>query len=216
MPVIGATALERTRAPLKPANVHLIDDRFARTEVLRLLPNWWTIETELGYASDTHERHNEKAEMHTFMHTFDLSPSTTADGLIEEVEITPTKRGYRLVKLSPCSDGRSLDASIVLGETYTGLSAIEWNLVRARKGSTLDLMDMVDISLPALDRWNEVIDRGIDNLGASGAIRSLSDVANVPDEQLEVLPNGELRIFVMSLRTTIEMRIAPTEWHWKE
>lgn len=25
--------------------VHLIDDRFARPEVLRLLPNWWTIQT---------------------------------------------------------------------------------------------------------------------------------------------------------------------------
>ena len=30
--------------------VHLIDDRFARTEVLRLLPKWWRIETESGYA----------------------------------------------------------------------------------------------------------------------------------------------------------------------
>ena len=32
--------------------VHLIDDRFARPEVLRLLPNWWSVKTELGYASD--------------------------------------------------------------------------------------------------------------------------------------------------------------------
>ena len=31
--------------------VHLIDDRFARPEVLRLLPNWWTIVTECGYTT---------------------------------------------------------------------------------------------------------------------------------------------------------------------
>ena len=28
--------------------VHLIDDRFARPEVLRLLPNWWSVKKELG------------------------------------------------------------------------------------------------------------------------------------------------------------------------
>jgi Rad3-related DNA helicase len=28
--------------------VHLIDDRFVRTEVLRLLPKWWSIEPECG------------------------------------------------------------------------------------------------------------------------------------------------------------------------
>jgi len=31
--------------------VHLIDDRFARPEVLRLLPDWWAIETERGSAT---------------------------------------------------------------------------------------------------------------------------------------------------------------------
>ena len=31
--------------------VHLIDDRFARPEVLRLLPNWWTLEKAFGYAT---------------------------------------------------------------------------------------------------------------------------------------------------------------------
>ena len=29
-------------------SVHLIDDRFARPEVLRLLPRWWRIEPEHG------------------------------------------------------------------------------------------------------------------------------------------------------------------------
>jgi Rad3-related DNA helicase len=31
--------------------VHLIDDRFARPEVLRLLPNWWRVETTSEYAA---------------------------------------------------------------------------------------------------------------------------------------------------------------------
>jgi DNA excision repair protein ERCC-2 len=31
--------------------VHLIDDRFARPEVLRLLPNWWSVETGRGGAA---------------------------------------------------------------------------------------------------------------------------------------------------------------------
>ena len=34
--------------------VHLIDDRFARPEVLRLLPNWWRIES--GVTSSTRDR----------------------------------------------------------------------------------------------------------------------------------------------------------------
>ena len=33
--------------------VHLIDDRFARPEVRRLLPNWWAIETVRADPTDT-------------------------------------------------------------------------------------------------------------------------------------------------------------------
>jgi DNA excision repair protein ERCC-2 len=31
------------RTPEDRGTVHLIDDRFARPEVLRLLPNWWGV-----------------------------------------------------------------------------------------------------------------------------------------------------------------------------
>ena len=34
--------------------VHLIDDRFARPEVLRLLPTWWAVETGRGGATGAH------------------------------------------------------------------------------------------------------------------------------------------------------------------
>jgi Rad3-related DNA helicase len=34
------------RAPTDRGSVHLIDDRFARPEVLRLLPSWWRIEPQ--------------------------------------------------------------------------------------------------------------------------------------------------------------------------
>ncbi|MEQ1804813.1 MAG: ATP-dependent DNA helicase [Burkholderiaceae bacterium] len=37
-------------------SVHLIDDRFARPEVLRLLPSWWRIEVEAGRASGAWSR----------------------------------------------------------------------------------------------------------------------------------------------------------------
>ena len=36
------------RAASDSGTVHLIDDRFARPEVLRLLPNWWALETARG------------------------------------------------------------------------------------------------------------------------------------------------------------------------
>ena len=47
--VQAAGRVIRTMADV--GTVHLIDDRFARPEVLRLLPSWWSVKTERGDAT---------------------------------------------------------------------------------------------------------------------------------------------------------------------
>jgi Rad3-related DNA helicase len=44
------------RAPTDQGSVHLIDDRFARPEVLRLLPAWWCIQERPGGAPEGAQR----------------------------------------------------------------------------------------------------------------------------------------------------------------
>ena len=53
IPKVVQAARRVIRTASDTGTVHLIDDRFSRPEVLRLLPNWWAIETACADATGT-------------------------------------------------------------------------------------------------------------------------------------------------------------------
>lgn len=157
-----------------------------------------------------HEQHSPG----TMKHTFRLDPETTVTGLLQEVEVVPGRPGYKLTMLEAASNGKHVDASTIMNEPFFDIPAIEWNLVLAYRGRELDLLDMTSISVGARDRWFKLSDETVRELIASGHITSRAQIDAMPDERLEVLPNGELRMFTTVVGRTIEMNIPRGEWCW--
>lgn len=150
----------------------------------------------------------------TMKHTFRLDPETTVNGLLQDTEVVPGRPGYKLTTLEAASNGKRVDASTIMNVPFFDIPTIEWNLVLAYRGRELDLLDMTSISLGARDRWFKLGDKTVRELIASGHITSRAQVDAMPDERLEVLPNGELRMFTTVVGRTIEMNIPRSEWCW--
>jgi hypothetical protein len=85
--------------------------------------------------------------MRTFEYTFNLGAAATVTGTVQESDLSPQRKGFKLLRLGTASDGAGVDASIVMGDVYPDLQALEWNLSRSRRGQPADLMDLIDLTL---------------------------------------------------------------------
>lgn len=152
-------------------------------------------------------------------HIFDLSLEVSAEVLIEQLTILKsdncdTRLGFRCLGVKTLT-GRTVDASLVLGEIYLSIEAIEDNLRRSVRRLPLDLMDMADISQASADAWDIKAKEVARKLLADGKL-TLAQVAELPDESAEVTSNGHLRIFVEVAGEQFDMLIPPSEWSWKK
>lgn len=152
-------------------------------------------------------------------HIFDLSLEVSVEVSIEQLTILKsdngdTRLGFQCVGVKTLT-GCTVDASLVLGETYLSLEAIEDNLGRSVRRLPLDLMDMADISQASVDAWDIKAKEVAQKLLADGKL-TLAQVAQLPDESAEVTSNGHLRIFVEIAGEQYDMLIPPAEWSWKK
>ena len=151
-------------------------------------------------------------------HIFELSLEETVEVTIEQLTILKsdkgdTRPGFRCLGVKTLT-GRPVDASLVLGETYLSLEAIEDNLARSLRRLPLDLMDMTDMSQATADAWELKAKEVVQKLLADGKL-TLSQVAEIPDECAEVTSTGHMRIFVEIAGEQYDMLIPPSEWRWK-
>lgn len=152
-------------------------------------------------------------------HIFELSLEATVEVTIEQLTILKsnkgdTRAGFRCLGVKALT-GRPVDASLVLGETYLSLEAIEDNLARSLRRLPLDLMDMTDMSQATADAWEQKAKEVVQKLLADGKL-TLSQVAEIPDERAEVTSTGHMRIFVEIAGEQYDMLVPPSEWRWKK
>ena len=152
----------------------------------------------------------------TFKYKFWLGPSTSAEGVVEEVDLTTDRKGYKLLNLGPTSDGRAVDTTVVGTDAHIDLAAIEHNLSRGVGGAQLTLGDMIMLRADAGARWDALAERAIEALVRDGVIQDSADGAGIPDEQFELRPSGELCIFVEFRGHRIEMLFVQPEWIWRD
>ena len=148
----------------------------------------------------------------TLKYTFRLDADTTVDGLVQETELVAGRLGWKLTMLGAATNGTSVDASTIMNVPFIDIPAIEWCLELAYRGRGVDLMDLVDISIDALDRWGTLGKQTIRELMEAEQITA-SEVKTIPDPRIEVMPNGELRIFTSIAGRTVEMFVPRGEWH---
>ena len=154
-----------------------------------------------------------KHVLRTIEHTFRLAPGVSVNGILEEGLITEEQTGYKLIGLGTASDGAIIDASILMNEIYSDIEALEWNLSRFWRHEPLELMDLTYMTAPAIERWERMQYHWAQMF--TSKMKSVSEVAEIPEEQMEVMPDGRLRIFTEFRGQAVEMFVEANEWRWR-
>lgn len=75
----------------------------------------------------------------------------------------------------------------------------------------MDILDRVSLTPAAVAAWQAFARR------VAAALPAGLDPADIPDEQAEPLPTGELRVWVdVPGVGTVEMRLPASEWAWAD